>query len=73
MIIWNFRACICDNGVYLKSVIDESVITYDEITEVKKTNPIKTIPTNFEEKKVTCKTENLYILILFYQLPCRYW
>ena len=72
MIFWNFRACICDNGVYLKSVIDESVITYDEITEVKKANPIKTIPTNFEEKKVTCKTENLYILILFYQLLCRY-
>ena len=26
---------------------------------------IKTIPTNFNEKKATCKTKNFYILLAF--------
>ena len=26
---------------------------------------IKTIPTNFNEKKATCKTRNFYILLVF--------
>ena len=38
--------------------MDDSVITYDEIIE-------ETVPTNFIEKKVTCKMRNLYILLAF--------
>ena len=36
----------------------DSVITGDEIIE-------ETFPTNFNEKKATCKTQNLYILLAF--------
>ena len=36
---------------------DEVIDSYDEET--------KTIPTNFNEKKATCKTQNLYILLIF--------
>ena len=35
----------------------EVIKSYDE--------KIKTIPTNFNEKKVTCKTQNFYILLVF--------
>ena len=42
----------------------------DEVTEATKivptkTFPAKSIPTNFNKKKVTCKTKNLYILLAF--------
>ena len=33
--------------------------------EVKSYGENKTIPTNFQEKKVTCKTQNFYILLAF--------
>ena len=45
------------------SIVDNSVIKCDEIIE-----EIRTIPTNFNGKKVTCKTKNFYILLAFYQL-----
>ena len=35
----------------------EVIKSYDE--------KIKTIPTNFNEKKVTCKAQNFYILLVF--------
>ena len=38
--------------------MDDSVIMYDEIIE-------ETVPTNFIETKVTCKTQNFYILLAF--------
>ena len=38
--------------------MEDSVITSDEIIE-------ETFPTNFNEKKATCKTQNLYILLAF--------
>ena len=31
--IWNPPPCSCKNGKYLASIIDDSVITCDEITE----------------------------------------
>ena len=39
--------------------MDDSVIveSYDE--------KIKTIPTNFDEKNITCKTQTFYILLTF--------
>ena len=52
--IWNSPTCICKNGKYLASIMDDSVMTYDKIdagadakSNDKETN---TIPTNFNEK-----------------------
>ena len=60
--------------------MDDSAITCDEIiesyeedvdAEVKSNNKAKsydetkTIPTNFNEKKATCKAQNFYILLAF--------
>ena len=39
-------------------ICDEVIESYDEET--------KTIPTNFNEKKATCKTQNFYILLVFF-------
>ena len=44
------------------------MITCDEIigAEAKRKNEeAKTVPTNFNEKKVACKTQNSYILLAF--------
>ena len=60
--IMSAKKFIYENGKYLPSIIDNSVIMCDEITE-----ETKTIPTNFnEEKKTTYKTKNLYILLTFF-------
>ena len=40
--------------------MDDSVITCDEIIE-----ETKTVATNFNEKNITSKTQNIYILLLF--------
>ena len=45
--IWNSATCSCKNGKYLESIIDDSVITCDEIIEKKS----KAVPVNFNEKK----------------------
>ena len=58
--IWNPTTSSCENVKHLASVIDDSVITCDEIKE-----ETKTAPTNFNVKKVTCKTQNVYILLEF--------
>ena len=54
--IRNLSSCTCENAKYLGSIIGDSVITCDEISEVTitiptktvlaKTVPIKTVPTN---------------------------
>ena len=44
--------------------MDDSPITCDEIIE-SYYEETKTIPTNFNEKKATCKMQNLYILLVF--------
>ena len=46
---------------YLANVIDDSVITCNEIIE----EETKTVTTNFNEKNAICKTKNLYILLFF--------
>ena len=48
--IWNPATCSCKNGKYLASIIDDSVITCDQMIE-----ETKTITRNFYEK-VACKT-----------------
>ena len=52
-IVSNPSACRCENGKYLASIMDESGIICDEITEVKETN--------FNEKKVACKMHRFYV------------
>ena len=43
--IWNPPTCSCENGKYLGSIIDDSVIMCDEIIE-----ETQTISTYFNEK-----------------------
>ena len=47
--VWNPSICICENGKYLISVMDESVIMSDKVIGPYD-EEIKTIPTNFNEK-----------------------
>ena len=54
--IWNPATCSCKNGKYLANTMNEPVITSDEIIE--KNEEAKTVPTNFNEKNITCKTQN---------------
>ena len=56
----NPAAYSCKNGKYLASIIDDSIVTWDEIIE-----EIKAVPTNFNEKNITCKMQNFYILLAF--------
>ena len=39
--IWNPSTCTCENGRYTRSIIDDSVITCDEIIEETNTVPTK--------------------------------
>ena len=44
--------------------MDDSAIMFDEIIE-SYDEETKTLPTDFNEKKATCKTQNFYILLAF--------
>ena len=44
--------------------MDDSTIICDDLPE-SYGEEIKTIPKNFKEKKVTCKTQSFYILLVF--------
>ena len=78
--VWNPATCNCENGKYLASIMDNSVTICDEVAEsndedadaeakssnkAKSYEEIKTIPTNFNEKKANCKTQSVYILLTF--------
>ena len=69
--VWNPRTCICENGKYLASVIDDSAIICDKVIlpdaklSPKDDDETKIIPTNFNGKKAPCKTQNFYILLGF--------
>ena len=41
--IWNPSTCICENGKYLASIMDDSVVMYNEVIE-------ETVQINFSEK-----------------------
>ena len=45
---------------YLASIMDDSVITCNEVIKSNH-EEIKTIPTTFIEKNITCKTQSFYI------------
>ena len=62
--VWNPTICNCENEKYLASTMDDSTIICDEVTE-SYDEEIKTISKNFNEKKVTCKTQNFYVLAAF--------
>ena len=62
IIFATLAACSCENGKYLASIIDHSVITCDEIIE-SYNKETKKLPANFNEKKATCQTQNFYILL----------
>ena len=61
---WNPSKCICESEKYLASIMDDSKIICDEVTESCSERK-KTIPTSFNEKKVTYKTQSFYILLAF--------
>ena len=60
--VWNKITYICENGKYLASIIDDLMITCDEVIE-SCDEETKTIPKNLNEKNVTCKTQSFYILL----------
>ena len=62
--VWNPAKCNCENGKYLASIMNDSIITSDEVIKSYE-KEIKTIPTNFNEKKLTCKTQIFYNLLAF--------
>ena len=67
----NPATCTCENGKYLVSIMDNSAIICDEVIDLDaKVSPndddkTKTIPTNFNEKKATCRMQSFYILLAF--------
>ena len=64
-IVWNPATCSCENGKNLASIMDNSAIICDEVIE-SYDEETKTIPTHFNEKKATGKTQNFYILLVFF-------
>ena len=58
--VWNPAICSCKNEKFLASITDNSVSTCDKIIE-----ETKAVPTNFNEKNITCKTQHFYILLAF--------
>ena len=73
---WNSDKCRCEciniiyvkkiifeNGKYLASIFDDSITTCDDVTE-----ETKTVPTNFNKKIETCKTQNLFFYLHCYYL-----
>ena len=58
--IWQPITCISENGKYLASIIENSVITCDEI--IRKT---KTVATNFNKKNIIRETKSFTILFAF--------
>ena len=62
--VWNPTTCSCENGKYLARIMDDSTIMCAEVIE-SYDEETKTIPTDFIEKKATCKTQNFYVLLAF--------
>ena len=77
--VWNPATCNCENRKYLASIIDDSAIICDEVIDADaelhnvKLSPKDDNKTNFNEKKVTCKTQNFYILLTFLLIPIALW
>ena len=65
--VWNPSKCICQNGKYLASIMVDSANIRDEVIR-SYDKKIKTIPSNFNGKKVTCKTQSFYVLLAFLKI-----
>ena len=59
--IWSPPICSCKNGKYLASI---KYYTFEKVIE-SCNEKAKTIPTNINEKKATCKIQNFYVLVAF--------
>ena len=64
--ISNPAICSCENGKYLARIIDNSVVTCDEVIDVEET---KTVTTNFNDKSAIGKSNFFYILRAFLLIP----
>ena len=62
--VWNPHICNCENEKYLAGIMDDSAIICDEVLQ-SNDEEIKTIPTNFNEEDITCKTQNFCVLLAF--------
>ena len=62
--VWSPSKCIFENRKYLASIMDDSTIICDEVTNSYE-EEIKTIHTNFNEKIVTFKTQFFIALLAF--------
>ena len=56
--MWNPATCNCENGKYLASILNDSPSVCDEVIE--SCNDKKDF-----NKKATCKTQKVYILLAF--------
>ena len=63
--IWNPATYSSENGKYLTSIIDDSVITYDEVIELYN-KETKTVSTTFTEKKSTLNLKLSIFYLHFY-------
>ena len=63
--IWDSPTCGCENGKYQPSIIDDSTIMCDEVKELYNKDVEAKLyhETNLNEKKATCKMQNIYIFI----------
>ena len=61
---WNPATCSCENGKYLASIIDDSVIMCDEIIE-SYGEETKIAPTNFIKKCNLWNEKILHFIYLF--------
>ena len=62
--VWDPATCNCENRKYLASILDDSVIMCDKVIG-SYDEEIKTITTDFNEKNITWKAQNFYILLVF--------
>ena len=61
--VLNAATCSCKDGKYLANIMNESVITCDEIPDADEETI--TVPTNFNEKKYNLWNNNLYTWLPF--------
>ena len=61
--VWNPSTCICENGKYFASIVNDSVIPCAKVIE-------ETVPTNFNEKSSLQNTKFLYFTNVFINYNC---
>ena len=75
MYVRNHAPCNCENGKYLESIMDDTAIICDEVIDAgadakakQNDEEKRTVSKNFNEKNITCKRQNFYILFAFYSV-----